>query len=172
MTQHYHSILAFIKSKVNDSHLAQDLAQEVFLKLSKSGGAIISKSYMYTIARNLVIDHYRKKTPQIIDLNDQLGDLNMEDHNDLMCNMEACLEVYIDKLDHSSKELLTTCDLRGKSQKEYSSTSGISYPTLRSKIQRSRKKMRYMFEQDCHLELSPTGGVISCHHRAEKKSGC
>lgn len=60
--ENFNRILSYISSRVNDSWRAEDLAQDVWLRLLTSNKEISSDtalSYIYTIARNLVNDYLR-----------------------------------------------------------------------------------------------------------------
>lgn len=56
--------------RVNDSGLAEDLVQETFLSAWKNKdsfkGDASEKNWLYTICKNKIIDHYRKKANNII----------------------------------------------------------------------------------------------------------
>lgn len=64
---HYHpAIYRFVVAKVSFRHEAEDITHEVFLKAWKSLPSYKEKgfpfsSWLYRIARNRVIDHYRTK---------------------------------------------------------------------------------------------------------------
>jgi RNA polymerase sigma-70 factor (ECF subfamily) len=64
---HYHpAIYRFVAAKVSFRHEAEDITHEVFLKAWKSLPSYKEKgfpfsSWLYRIARNRVIDHYRTK---------------------------------------------------------------------------------------------------------------
>jgi RNA polymerase sigma-70 factor, ECF subfamily len=64
---HYHpAIYRFVAAKVSFRHEAEDITHEVFLKAWKSLPSYREKgfpfsSWLYRIARNRVIDHYRTK---------------------------------------------------------------------------------------------------------------
>lgn len=59
------NIYRFVYIKVNSSQIAEDLTSEVFLKTWEKyqarTGIKNPKAYLYTVARNLVIDFYRQK---------------------------------------------------------------------------------------------------------------
>lgn len=55
-------IYRFIFLKVNSQDVAQDLCSEAFTRAWKSFDSVDNpKAFLYQIARNLVIDHYREK---------------------------------------------------------------------------------------------------------------
>ncbi|MEG2087518.1 MAG: RNA polymerase sigma factor [Angelakisella sp.] len=64
----YDKIYRYCCLRVNNPQLAEDLTQETFLKYF-SQNTYLSRgkplAYLYTIAKNLCIDHYRKAQPQI-----------------------------------------------------------------------------------------------------------
>lgn len=62
---HFDAIFRFIYYRTNHQETAEDLTEEVFLKAFKSlsslkGGSETLRGWLYSIARNTVIDHYRK----------------------------------------------------------------------------------------------------------------
>jgi len=81
-------IYRFIFLKVGSQEIAQDLTSETFLKfwgrLNSSPEIENPKAFLYRIARNLVIDHYREKgrvrlvSAENIELNDSSVDLEKE----------------------------------------------------------------------------------------------
>lgn len=58
-------LYSFALSRVNDSDLAKDLVQDTFLSglnnLSGFRGESAEKTWLYSILKNKIIDHYRKK---------------------------------------------------------------------------------------------------------------
>lgn len=60
--ENFTKILSFISSRINDDWRAEDLAQDVWLRMLTSSSEISPESalsYIYTIARNLVNDYLR-----------------------------------------------------------------------------------------------------------------
>lgn len=69
---HFDAIFRFIYYRTNHQETAEDLTEEVFLKAFRSlsslkGGSEKLRGWLYSIARNTVIDHYRK-TKETINL--------------------------------------------------------------------------------------------------------
>lgn len=73
--EHRQKILAYISYKLNNATIAEDLTQDVFLRIMECGQMIrpeTVRSMLYTVARNIVIDHlrrqyYRYSSHQILD---------------------------------------------------------------------------------------------------------
>lgn len=62
---HFDAIFRFVYYRTNHQQTAEDLTEEVFLKAFRSlpslkGGTETLRGWLYSIARNTIIDHYRK----------------------------------------------------------------------------------------------------------------
>lgn len=67
--QHHVSVLKYTWSRVGDRETAEDLTGEVFLRMVRAlpkyrRTQIPFRAWLYRIARNLVIDHYRMQSDQ------------------------------------------------------------------------------------------------------------
>ncbi|MBZ0089103.1 MAG: sigma-70 family RNA polymerase sigma factor, partial [Thermoanaerobaculia bacterium] len=64
------ALLAFLRRLVRDGGLAEDLLQETFVRAIRAGRAGADperlRSYLFTIARNLAADHFRR--PRLLSL--------------------------------------------------------------------------------------------------------
>ena len=68
--QQYDKLLRYCYMKLRDRALAEDLTQETFIKFfeSKDYHSIGKEmAYLYTIARNLCIDYFRKQKDELIE---------------------------------------------------------------------------------------------------------
>ena len=70
ITNYADLLYAYTKPRVNDAQVAEDLVQETFLSAwkAKDGfkGEASEKSWLFTILKNKIIDHYRKKAKEIV----------------------------------------------------------------------------------------------------------
>lgn len=70
VTNYADALYSYTLPRVNDAALAQDIVQETFLSAWKAKdsykGEASEKNWLYTICRNKIIDHYRKKAKDII----------------------------------------------------------------------------------------------------------
>ncbi len=84
LKDHYDKIFKYCYLKIKNSQLAEDLTQEAFLRFF-SQTSYISRgkplAYLYTIARNLCIDSYKRNELQLLEENipdsDALEDFEM-----------------------------------------------------------------------------------------------
>ena len=73
-------IYAYLYRRVQDAQLAEDLTGEVFLRVlqairSERFWHTSFRAWLYRIAHNLVVDHYRKRPPGVVALDEQpIGD--------------------------------------------------------------------------------------------------
>ena len=86
LEQAYEKIYRYLYFKLRDRHLAEDLTQESFLRYINKNGSVshLEMKYLYTIARNLCIDEYRRIKPSRLpeeDAESMIPDgTNMEEH--------------------------------------------------------------------------------------------
>ena len=62
--EQYDKIYRYCYFRLGDVHVAEDITQETFLRSLENGGwkaAGHALAYLYTVARNLCIDEYRKR---------------------------------------------------------------------------------------------------------------
>ena len=62
-TTHRDELLAFVSSRLGGSCEAEDIVQNVFLRLLTTNNMITEKTLpalVYTTARNMIIDYYRR----------------------------------------------------------------------------------------------------------------
>lgn len=147
-------LLAFIISKVGDRELAHDLLQEVFVKIHlklpslKSSDAL--SGWVYTITRNIIIDHHRKtKTEQKMESEVQAFFYEKSENEESEEYCEDCLRPFIEELPVEFKKAILATDLGSLSQKEYAKEIGLSYSGLKSRIQRGRKQLNELFSECC-----------------------
>ena len=88
--QHKDALLGFIAKRTGDTHLAQDILQDIYLKLEsqKSDNEIkYPKAYLYRIANNLIIDHQRFQS-KFVDNNADSEQQNIKDsHANISANI-------------------------------------------------------------------------------------
>ncbi|NAS12197.1 sigma-70 family RNA polymerase sigma factor [Poritiphilus flavus] len=165
INNYYDPLLGYVKKRVDNTMDAEDLTQEIFLKLSRSDLETVEnlKSWMYRIAKNTIIDYYRARQKKLEDLVIDLSNESLDDENTIE-ELSRCILPFIEKLPEEYRTLLKLSELDNIPQKQISEQMNMNYVTVRSKIQRGRKKLRQIFEECCHISSAGRGSII-CHQK-------
>lgn len=162
----------FIRSRVADPATAEDILQDVFVKIQKRLGALEDpaklQGWIYLIARHAVIDHYRKRK-ETVELPETLADEHEPESPDLDA-LKAAFRRLIHTLPDPYREAVVLTELEGLTQKELAQRLGISLSGAKSRIQRGRRHLKKMLLDCCRFEFDRRGGVMDCEPRAN--SGC
>ncbi|MBV6644606.1 MAG: sigma-70 family RNA polymerase sigma factor [Cyclobacteriaceae bacterium] len=171
--QYYDLVRDFFVRRVKSKEDALDLTQEVFLKILKNNPEFEEiqnlGGWTFTVARNKLIDYYRKNRVEEMEISDRL-DLIEKEETGFYNGMEKCIPKFLTELDDYSKELITAIDFQGISQKDLAKKLNIPYPTLRSHVQRARKKVRDRFMSICDFYYDSCGNLIDCTLKSASNS--
>jgi len=163
-----------LRSKISDPDDVEDLLQEILIKTHRNIGALRAqdklKPWLFQLANNTVIDFYRKRgaarDAEPVDLWYEHSEPDVEQQ------LSECVVPFVRTLPQKTADLLLAVDIEGRSQKEYAAELGVSYSTLKSRVQRGRLKLREAFEQCCHLELDRQGRVVEYRRKQKACGGC
>lgn len=167
-------IKSFLHSRISDENEVDDLLQEILIKTFKNLHSVKSqssiKSWLFQIANHVIIDFYRKQEKsQTVNADDLWYS---QEEISAQKALSACIEPFIQALPKEEAELLTAIDIQGQSQKEYAANLGISYSTLKSRVQKARNELRGVFEDCCHLTLDRNGNIADFDPKSHKCRNC
>ncbi len=160
----YHAqLLSFIASRVKDKEIAEDILQNVFIKILENIDSLKDmskmKSWMYRIARNAIIDYYRAGKP-----NDSTSVVHETESAEKAGNENeiviSWLLPVIDSLPEKYRQAVLLCDIQGMSQKDFATHTGISYAGAKSRVQRGRAMLREKLTQCCHFLVDTYGNIL------------
>jgi RNA polymerase sigma-70 factor (ECF subfamily) len=141
-------IFRFCALKVSGREVAQDIAQDVFMRYWQQlrNGTVVEsdRALLYTIARNLVIDWYRKRKEQSLDAMTDAGfEFANDDHRSITAHAELreVIET-IQDLDEPSREALTLRFVEGFSPKEIAVLTDETANAVSVRINRAVKKVQ------------------------------
>lgn len=168
------SIKSFLHSKVSDATEVDDLLQEVLVKTHEKLQTVEDeasiKAWLFQVANNTIIDFYRKKDrTQNLNANDLWY---AKDEESIRKELSRCVEPFIQALPEDSAQLLTAIDLEGRSQRDYADDIGVSYSTLKSRVQKSRLELRGLFEKCCHFTLDRSGSLAEYNPKSRVCEKC
>jgi RNA polymerase sigma-70 factor (ECF subfamily) len=142
------AIYRYTLLKVSNKEQAEDFASEVFLKFWKyitAGNKIKSlKSLLYSIARNLVIDHYRKKSQETLPIEElEITDPKKNPFEKIMVS-DDIREAYklLSKIKDEYREVLLLHIVEELSVKEIADVLDKSRGAVRVLLHRAKKTLR------------------------------
>ncbi|WP_438446534.1 RNA polymerase sigma factor SigZ [Gorillibacterium sp. sgz5001074] len=155
---------AFITRRVSNEQEAEDILQDVFLKIFTKMDSLRDeeslKPWIYQITRHSIIDNYRKRKPVGDQLLHDLPEFIESNESNLNMELSACLRPMIQQLPDKYREAIELTELEGLSQVELSQKLGISFSGAKSRVQRGRQKLKDIISACCHLELDRYGNVL------------
>jgi len=163
----YKPLFLFIKKRVNSFEDAEDLTQEVFLKLSKSNIDAVKniKSWVYTIAKNTITDYYRSNKRRTEEVSESLFFEGEEKENAVEELSNCCITPFIKQLPKEYHTIIQLSEIEGVSQKEIAAKLDMNYVTVRSKVQRGRKKLKDLFTECCTIIQGGKGSILEFENK-------
>ncbi len=148
--------------------LACDLMQDTFHKVlanqDKLDRVRNHEAWIFSIARNTLIDYSRKKKEDALDnldIPDQQS--SMEEQPSEMDEISECLYELIDEYTQEEQDILWDVFTKSLSQKEAAQALDIPYSTFKSRVQKARSVILSEFEaRCCHLKYNHEGQIIGC----------
>jgi RNA polymerase sigma-70 factor, ECF subfamily len=160
----------FIRSRVAGAETAEDILQDVFVKIQRQLNQLKApvklRGWLYLIARNAIIDHYRttRKTmevPESLPIEPPEDDAEMDE-------LKAALRPMVHNLAEPYRQALVLTEFEGLTQKELAERLGMSFSGAKSRVQRGREQLRQMLLDCCHFEFDRRGNVIHCTPRTKE----
>jgi RNA polymerase sigma factor (sigma-70 family) len=160
-------LLRFIRRRVKDQTDAEDILQEVFYELTEAYRLMKpieeAGAWLYRVARNRIIDRFRKKQPE------PFGEIREgEDEGlsweDLLPSPDAGpeaayargvlleeLEAALEELPEEQREVLLAHEMEGRSFKQIAGETGVSVNTLLSRkryaVLHLRRRLKAIYEE-------------------------
>lgn len=151
---YHHSVFLYIYNKISNKEEAEDLSQDVFVRLMDYKLMLRSDTvqfFIYTIARNIVNDYLRrhyKKQEITTYLYDQASFSTNEAENQVIANDLAEQEAYrISLLPVQRRKVYAMSRFDGKSTTEISAELNLSQRTVENHLFISRKEVRKYMKQ-------------------------
>jgi len=159
----------FIRSRVEDDAAADDLLQEVFVRIHQNMARLRESerihSWVYQIARNAIIDHYRSRR-NLTALPEMLPDpTDLFQVADAAEELTGSIRQMVEALPEPYREALLLTEFEGLSQQELANRLGISLSGAKSRVQRARQRIKDELLTCCHFEFDRYGRVIDYWQR-------
>jgi RNA polymerase sigma-70 factor (ECF subfamily) len=161
---------------------AEDTAQEVFTKISRSLDSFKGQSklstWIYRIATNTAIDKLRsaghKHTAGQIPLDEGTGIENTPpgigapdtptDQKVIRREMSECVREYVDRLQPDHRTVLILKELEGFKNREIAAILDISLENVKVRLHRARARLKQELAEGCDFYLNEEG-TLACDRK-------
>jgi RNA polymerase sigma-70 factor (ECF subfamily) len=161
---------AFVRRRIADPHRADDLVSEILLRVHRNVGSLDDRerlpNWMFRIARNAVVDEYRRagraREQLVPDLADRAGTAGPGDEPgragpDVPAELARCLRPLLAGLPPEQRRAVELVDLDGVPQARAAELEGVSVSGMKSRVQRGRRLLAELLGRCCALTLDGRG---------------
>ncbi|MBS0657923.1 MAG: RNA polymerase sigma factor SigZ [Verrucomicrobia bacterium] len=167
---------AFLRSRVRNDADADDLLQNVFLRIQRGAQQLRDparlQGWVFRIARNALADHHRRgpREQPTADLPELIESLDGEE----LVDLRPALRRMIRELPEDFRAAILLTEFEGLSQVELARRLGLSVSGAKSRVQRARAELRRMLDDCCRFEFDRRGRVIAAERRSPRRdeTGC
>ena len=167
---------AFLRARVSSSVTADDLLQDVFLRVQRKGSEIDRianlRAWLYQITRNVLIDHRRTHDRRPIEALPDLSEKSPDAGREIRERLAPCLRGMITELPPAYSGALQLVELDGMTQADAAKQLGISLTALKSRVRRGRVLLKKLLLDCCHFEIAADGQVQDYWPKTRKVREC
>lgn len=138
--EQYNKLYQYCYFKVHNAHLAEDITQEAFLRLLETEKNMeIEKplAFLYTVARNLCIDEFRRK--KLNELTAVPEDMPADNENQIIDAVSV--KIALDELTEREREIVLLKVVNEVPVKDISKIFGISRFAVYREVKKILKKL-------------------------------
>ncbi len=150
VTDYADNVYRFIVKNLRHEEDANDVVQTAFEKLWRNREQVDadkSKTYLFTVAYNLMIDHIRKN--KRVTLKDNFTDSSAYVHQNSEKNTQMILREALNRLNDTQKSLVLLKDYEGYSYEEIGQITGLNESQVKVYLHRARITLRnYLVSMD------------------------
>ena len=185
--QIHNGLRAFIAKRVANEADADDIVQDVWLKMQRGLDGLKDRSrlvsWIYQIARHAIIDLYRapgrgREMPAGLAegleayQSSSSRQTASEESGRLRAELAGCLRPMIDRLSGEYRQAVVLVDLEGLTHQAAATQLGLSLSGMKSRVQRGRRQLKGMLEACCTIELDQRRGVVDYDVRDQQDKSC
>ena len=144
--QYHDKVRAYVRGKIQDSHDVEDLVSAVFMKIvqkldSYDPAKASVSTWVYTITRNTVTDHFRTRRT-LVALEDYMADEAPEELNDGV--LDSLADALL-ALKEKERSLIVLHYYTGHTLKEVAEMMGMSYINAKVVHKKALDSLRAFF---------------------------
>jgi RNA polymerase sigma-70 factor, ECF subfamily len=168
-------LLGFIARRVARPEDAEDILQEVMLRVHRHVGDLEHAErvvgWVYRIASNTIVDHYRTAARRELPAGSGVDVLqpNAGSASDVVTGLgetdprselAACLLPLLDGLSPRQREALMLTEVHGLTQAAAAARVGLSVSGMKTRVQRARRQLKTLLVACCQVDQDRRGGII------------
>ncbi|MBP6702600.1 MAG: RNA polymerase sigma factor SigZ [Vicinamibacteria bacterium] len=158
----------FLSRRISNPADVDDLTQEILLRMHQNAGSLSDvkriHGWIWQIARNAVIDHYRRRRPTV-DIDSLNLDVEAKESSDIQELVLTWLAPTIEELPEPYRDAMRLSEIEGLTQAEVASRLSLSLSGAKSRIQRGRVKLREALQACCHFDFNDAGRIVGFRPR-------
>ena len=139
-------VYQFAVSLLKDSLEAEDISQEVFLRLYRTAETYQCyaslRAYLFRIARNLCLDHIQKKKPELMSEPPEPSHSHTPYYHLHASEVGELIQDVLSRLPENQQAAIHLRHVQGMSYREISQTLGVTVHAVESLLSRARKTLR------------------------------
>ena len=156
-------LYTFIRKRVNDPQDAEDILQEVFLRVHTRLDSLRDEErlspWLYQVARHAVIDYYRTRRPNTA-LPEHFPVESEFSESNPAVEIASGLEFMITNLPEKYRSALMLSEIQGIKHKDIAAQLGLSLSGVKSRVQRGGELLRQDLWSCCHFEFDRSGRLM------------
>ncbi len=167
-TRFVDDVRRYVRRRVDDPSVQDDLVQEVFLRVHDRREQLRDDErlagWIRRVAANVVVDHYRRR-PAAEALPEDLTAPTSEDRDE-RASLASWVASTVSSLDPPYRDVLTLTELEGLTQREAAARLGLSLPAVKARVLRGRAELLRRLERCCQVELDHRGVLVGYSPRS------
>lgn len=161
---------AFIRRRVRNDTVADDLAQETLLKVYRSRGTLRDgtrlEAWLYQIARGTIIDHHRRQRPQE-ELPSALAGESPDELAAMRAQVLPSLQRFLEELPAAYREPVRLAELEELPLARIALRLDLSLTAVKSRVRRGRAMLKRKLQDCCRFEFDRLGRMIGFERRRQ-----
>jgi RNA polymerase sigma-70 factor (ECF subfamily) len=151
--QNSDAVFRFCLMRVSDRDVAKDITQETFMKVwqyAHNGSKIANlRAFIFTTAKNLIIDQYRKKKATSLDnMMEQGFDVGQEFDEEIINKFDGARAMaFLNAIPDKYRDAIYLQYVEGLSVKEIAEVTGESENNISVRIHRGLQKLRSIIRE-------------------------
>lgn len=156
----------FIRARVSDHTVAEDILQDVFVKIHQKLPTLRSgerlEAWVWRITRNAIADHFRRARPS----EPLPEDMSIASENNAdVPDLNPCVRRFVAQLPKAYRDALILTEWQGLTQEGMAKKLGLSVSGAKSRVQRARSQLKELLLDCCRFEIDRRGNVLEMRPR-------